>query len=76
MPVIYAQSSCSAQDPATGLLVRLAANEPWDADDPFVRARPDLFTDRPQLRRTVDAPAVESATKAPGERRAVKRATI
>lgn len=76
MPIVYAQSTCATQNPATGLLVSLHANEPWDADDPFVRARPDLFTDSPQLRRTVDGPVIESATKAPGEKRAVKRVAL
>jgi hypothetical protein len=30
-----------------GETVILNLNDPWDAADPFVRARPDLFSDRP-----------------------------
>jgi len=47
----------------------------WASDDPFVIARPDLFTDSPPvIRRTAPAPApVETASKAPGERRNAKR---
>jgi hypothetical protein len=52
----------------------------WPADDPIVRAHPDLFSDDPRygLSYTAepdgwDAP-VEQATKAPGEKRATRRA--
>lgn len=57
-------------------VVRLAQDDPWHADDPFVRARPDLFTDAPSRvfgvkgARAAAAP-VEQATARPGEQRRV-----
>lgn len=70
---VFAASSLSTADPATGLIINLVEGEVWASDDPLVVARPDLFTlNPPKVRRTGPAP-VESATKAPGERRAVKR---
>lgn len=54
--------------------VRLSQGDLWDADDPFVRAHPDLFAaDAPErmIHRTV-AP-VEQATRRPGERRDTRR---
>lgn len=75
MKLVYAVTTASVVNPATGLKIRLVELEPWDADDPFVRSRPDLFSDAPKtVRRTVKASApVEAATKAPGARKAVKR---
>lgn len=66
--VVSAQT-CSSRDPRTGLIVRLIKGQVWDADDPFVKARPQLFT-------APDAPirsVVEQATKAPGEKRETRR---
>ena len=67
--IVHAAQTCSSTDPATGMIVRLVQGEPWNADDPFVKARPQLFifTDVP-TRSTV-----ESATKAPGEKRETRR---
>lgn len=75
MKLVYANTSGTVLNPATGMKIRLVELEPWDANDPFVKARPDLFSDAPRtVRRTVVAPApVEAATKAPGARKAVKR---
>lgn len=75
MKLVYATTTASVVNPATGLKIRLVELEPWDADDPFVKLRPDLFSDAPKtVRRTTPAPApVEAATKAPGARKAVKR---
>ena len=75
MKLVYALTTGTVVNPATGLKVRLTELEPWDANDPFVQARPDLFSDAPKtVRRTTQAPApVEAATKAPGARKAVKR---
>ena len=75
MKLVYALSTCSTKNPVTGLIVRLVEAEPWAADDPFVVARPELFSDEPQkVRRTAPAPKpVEAATKAPGAKKAVKR---
>ena len=53
----------------------LIQDEAWDADDPVVKARPDLFNAEPSIVRGVRAPAppteasVETATAAPGEKR-------
>lgn len=51
----------------------LIQDEAWDADDPVVKARPDLFNDEPSVVRGVrKAPVedgVETATAAPGEKR-------
>jgi hypothetical protein len=44
----------------------LSPNEIWNANDPVVRAKPDLF--RP-LKATRQRPEVEQATAAPGEKR-------
>lgn len=62
-----------------GRAVHVRAGDPWDADDPFVKANPDSFGDHPQLRRTTPPPPaagpvetptkVERATRAPGEKR-------
>lgn len=65
------------KQPATvrfnGRLYNVPAGEPWDADDPLVRAHPDLFDTEPaKVHRTTAGP-VEQATAAPGERRTVRR---
>lgn len=78
--LVFAADSCSVVDPSTGLKIRLVAGEAWAADDPFVAARPHLFVSWPQLvKRTapakvVQSAPVESATKVPGVKRAVKNA--
>lgn len=74
-PIVFALSTCSTADPATGLIVRIVEGEPWAAQDPFVKARPDLFGAQPErIRRTVPfQPVIEQASKAPGEKRATKR---
>ena len=75
MKLVYALTTGTVVDPATGLKVRLTELEPWDANDPFVKARPDLFSDTPKtVRRTRKAETqVETASKAPGAKKAVKR---
>lgn len=73
MRVVFAKEDVWATNPATGLPVQLTQNEPWDSDDPFVKARRDLFATQPvKIRRTVEQAPVERATRAPGERRVVK----
>jgi hypothetical protein len=56
-----------------GGVIHLSTRDVWAADDPFVRARPELFSDTPTgavVRRTAPAPVVvEQATAAPGEKR-------
>ena len=55
-----------------GHLVRIVEDDAWLADDPFVKAHPDLFADTPRNLFTLNG-RVEQATAAPGERRASKR---
>lgn len=73
--IVFAASTLSTADPTTGFLITLVEGEVWAADDPLVVLRPDFFTDSPpKIRRTAPAVApIEAATKAPGERRNVKR---
>ena len=56
-------------------IVRLAEGDPWYADDEFVVAQPDLFSDMPSrvygVKGVTVAP-VEQATARPGEKRRVK----
>ncbi len=65
--LVYALGACVTY--VDGKRVATKINEPWDADDPVVQARPDLFTPAPvKVNRTVDAP-VETATAEPGAKR-------
>jgi hypothetical protein len=76
---VFAGQSCSVVNPASGLKIRLSVGEAWAADDPFVKARPDLFLSVPfvvrrsEPLRIADVP-VESAVAVPGVKRQVKRA--
>jgi hypothetical protein len=60
------------------VIVRLAQDDPWHADDPFVKARPDLFADTPSRvfgvygTRKATPAVIEQATAKPGEPRRVK----
>lgn len=59
-----------------GVKVRLGKDEAWDGNDPVVKARPDLFVDRPTVvRSSVEKAAapVESASAVPGEKRSVAK---
>ncbi len=72
--IVFAVSTCTTANPATGLLLRLNEGEAWASDDPFVVARPELFSQEPtRVRRTAPEVVVETASKVPGERKAVKR---
>lgn len=55
-----------------GQKVTLSRGEVWHATDPFVKANPDLFVESPPV---VRGYVVESASKAPGEKRSTKRAS-
>jgi hypothetical protein len=73
--IVFATVTCTTGDPATGLLIRLNEGETWAADDPFVKARPDLFSDEPtRIRRTAHNSPIEAATNNPGEKRKTTRA--
>lgn len=55
-------------------VAQLVQDEAWDADDPIVKARPELFTDEPSIVRGTrkrEAP-VETATAEPGEKRTTR----
>jgi hypothetical protein len=58
-----------------GQTIHLRADSVWAADDPFVKAHPDMFADSPSM---VESAAgaiyrgIEQATAAPGERRGGK----
>ena len=78
--IVFAMSSCSLVDPASGLKVRLSEGEAWWASDPFVKARPDLFVSVPSVVRGARAvkvapvvAEVEQATAVPGVKRSVKK---
>lgn len=78
--IVFAMSSCSLVDPASGLKVRLSEGEAWWASDPFVKARPDLFVSAPSTvrgQRSVKVVPVvadvELATAVPGVKRSVKK---
>lgn len=65
---VFAKSDCVAA--WEGGQTFLAEGQVWDEDADLVRARPDLFTDEPpKVLGRPDGPRVESATRAPGERR-------
>lgn len=51
------------------LSVTVVEGQVWDANDPFVKAHKDMFTDTPvRVHRTIAV--VEEATAAPGAKRA------
>lgn len=53
--------------------VHLKPSQQWDADDPFVKARPELFRSGTTVTHSAGFEPVEQATRAPGEKRAVRR---
>lgn len=60
-------------------IVRIAQGDPWWADDEFVKARPELFSDIPLhvfgargVTVTAEKP-IEAGTRRPGEKRATRR---
>ena len=71
----------SASTFVDGKRIRLVKDEAWDAADPVVKARPDLFSGLPErLQSSVEKPArpravaaVEAASAAPGEKRSVRK---
>lgn len=76
--VVYAMATAYINLP-TGTRARVSKGTHWPADDPVVRSRPDLFSSDPRWGMLYsvepvgyDAP-VESASQAPGERRAAVR---
>ena len=79
MKVVYATTTSLVTDPSTGVRGKVQKGTHWPADDPVVKANPDLFSEDPRwgMNYSVepdgyDAP-VEQATAAPGERRQTRR---
>lgn len=57
-----------------GVRIVVHIDEPWAADDPAVKACPDLFRDEPlDPRGTVTPSLVEKATATPGDKRLARR---
>lgn len=65
--VVYAVAQCGTE--VNGVTINLKPGDCWAADDPVVLQHPGLFQTDPIPRRSVDAPVVETATRAPGQRR-------
>lgn len=67
---VYCLSTCAVQ--WQGRVLHLDKGIPWRADDPFVKARPDMFSRTPPITgATVESP-VETVTAAPGEKRRLR----
>ncbi len=78
MNVVYATRTASV--PANGGAGVVRKGSHWPADDPVVKAHPDLFSSDPRfgLNYTVqpegwEDPPAETATAAPGEKRQTRR---
>lgn len=56
-----------------GLRIRLEHGQAWDASDPLVRERPNLFVGYPPMICRTGVKGVEAATAAPGEKRQTRR---
>lgn len=70
---VFARSTTSTGS-GDGRVFQIREGEVWAADDPLVKANPDLFSDEPtKLSRSSAVRSVEQATAAPGEVRNVKR---
>jgi hypothetical protein len=69
--VVYVRETLvTAHDGGT---VKLTAGDPWDANHPLVRSRPELFSESPTRLNGRPVRAVEEATARPGEKRDVRR---
>lgn len=68
MKIVFA--SRSAVVAHAGLRIHIRAGEPWDGDDPLVRAYPGLFTAGPAVVRTTRDPSgvVDVPVQEAGER--------
>lgn len=70
----YVYPNCIAVVAYNGGRIHLRPDQQWDADDPFVRARPEFFTaTAAAVTHSPGYEPVEQATRAPGERRNVRR---
>lgn len=67
---VYARNQLVAY--VDGARIALEVDDVWAADDPIVKARPDLFSAEPRkVHRTTAQPGgeIETATARPGEKR-------
>ena len=66
---VYARNQLVAY--IDGARIAMEADDVWAADDPIVKARPDLFSHEPRNvhRTTHPGGEIESATVRPGEKR-------
>lgn len=74
---MYVYANCEAVVYENGLRIQLVVDQIWEANDPLVKARPDLFSTEPRKVNRTSAPKaapVESASAAPGEKRTTRRA--
>lgn len=78
MQIVYAKDWANA--PGPGGIRRFPPGSHWPADDPFVVANPELFSDDPryhlafsEARPEYFGDVAEQATAAPGERRNTRR---
>lgn len=85
MDVVYAKTNVVLA--FGGQRVQVRVGEPWNADDPLVKAYPDTFAPNVKAVRSTEDPRgfveyeqaaeaeapVETATRAPGEARNVRR---
>lgn len=63
-----------------GQRIRLNPGEPWDAEDPFVKEHPEMFAEHVRAARSTqdsrgfrEYDEIETATRAPGEKRLGRR---
>jgi hypothetical protein len=75
--VLYAKGTAMVETPDGGRHI-VSGGQHWPADDPVVKARPDLFTDDPRYGLSFTTPPaemmeppVEDATADPGRKRRV-----
>lgn len=68
-------ATCTTAVRHAGSIVRIQTGDAWWADDPFVKSHPNLFADQPVTVYGERRRIVESASAAPGEKRATKRTT-
>jgi hypothetical protein len=84
MRAVYATATTTVALP-TGIAVSVQAGTHWSAEDPVVRAHPELFSDDPRHGMLFSRPLapgdypgadespVEQATAGPGEKRTTRR---
>lgn len=71
MECVYANTTTHVSWGPDGVF--LVEGSAWAADDPFVKARPQFFSEEPTIvHRTVPARPVEDATAEPGRKRSIR----